>query len=81
MISTFLPAFLLSGFMFAISNMPTVVQAITYIVPARYFVALVKGIYQRGVGLETLWPDAVFLLVFSTVVAGAAIAKFRKRLD
>ncbi len=81
MVSTFLPAFLLSGFMFAIPNMPTVVQAITYIVPARYFVALVKGIYQRGVGLETLWQDAVFLLVFSTVVAAAAIAKFRKRLE
>ncbi len=81
MVSTFLPAFLLSGFMFAIPNMPTVVQAITYIVPARYFVALVKGIYQRGVGLETLWHDAVFLLVFSTVVAAAAIAKFRKRLE
>jgi ABC-2 type transport system permease protein len=81
MVSTFLPAFLLSGFMFAIPNMPTVVQAITYIVPARYFVALVKGIYQRGVGLETLWHDAVFLLVFSVVVAAAAIGKFKKRLE
>jgi ABC-2 type transport system permease protein len=81
MVSTFLPAFLLSGFMFAIPNMPPVVQAITYIVPARYFVALVKGIYQRGVGLETLWLDAVFLLVFSIVVATAAIGKFKKRLD
>jgi ABC-2 type transport system permease protein len=80
-VSTFLPAFLLSGFMFAIPNMPAVVQAITYIVPARYFVALVKGIYQRGVGLETLWRDAVFLLVFSVVVAAAAIAKFKKSLE
>jgi ABC-2 type transport system permease protein len=81
MVSTFLPAFLLSGFMFAIANMPAAVQAITYIVPARYFVALVKGIYQRGVGLGTLRLDAVFLLVFSTVVVAAAIAKFRKRLE
>ena len=81
MVSTFLPAFLLSGFMFAIPNMPAVVQAITYIVPARYFVALVKGIYQRGVGLDVLWRDAVFLLVFSVVVAGAAIGRFKKRLD
>ena len=81
MVSTFLPAFLLSGFMFAIPNMPTVVQAITYIVPARYFVALVKGIYQRGVGLEVLWRDAVFLLVFSVVAAAAAIARFKKKLE
>jgi ABC-2 type transport system permease protein len=80
MVSTFLPAFLLSGFMFAIANMPVPVQVITYIVPARYFVALVKGIYQRGVGLETLWTDAVFLVAFAAVVLGLAIVKFRKKL-
>lgn len=80
MVSTFLPAFLLSGFMFAIENMPAVVQAITVIVPARYFVALVKGIYLRGVGLGMMWPDALFLLVFAIVAAGLAIARFRKRL-
>jgi ABC-2 type transport system permease protein len=80
MVSTFLPAFLLSGFMFAIANMPPVVQAITYVVPARYFVALVKGIYLRGVGLETLWVDAVFLAVFAGVVLALSIFTFKKRL-
>jgi ABC-2 type transport system permease protein len=80
MISTFLPAFLLSGFAFAIANMPVPVQAVTYIVPARYFVALVKGIFLRGVGLETLWPDALFLVVFAVVVIGIAIRLARKRL-
>ncbi|MFI5356725.1 MAG: ABC transporter permease [Opitutales bacterium] len=80
MVSTFLPAFLLSGFTFAIANMPLPVRIVTYIVPARYFVALVKGIFLRGVGLRALWPDAVFLLVFAIVVAGAAILKFRKKL-
>lgn len=81
MVSTFLPAFLLSGFMFAIANMPVPVQIITYIVPARYFVSLVKGIYLRGVGLPTLWPDAVFLLVFGVIALGLSVARFRKRLD
>ncbi|OHE85016.1 MAG: hypothetical protein A3G75_14260 [Verrucomicrobia bacterium RIFCSPLOWO2_12_FULL_64_8] len=81
MVSTFLPAFLLSGFMFAIANMPVAVQVITYIVPARYFVALVKGIYLRGVGLETLWADAVFLVIFAVVVCAAAVHKFRKQLS
>ncbi len=81
MISTFLPAFLLSGFAFAIANMPIPVQGITYIVPARYFVSLVKGIFLRGVGLETLWRDAAFLLVFALVVTGIAIRKTRKRLN
>ncbi len=80
MVSTFLPAFLLSGFTFAIANMPAPVQVITFIVPARYFVALVKGIFLRGVGLEALWPDALFLVVFAVIVAGAAITKFRKKL-
>jgi len=80
MVSTFLPAFLLSGFMFAIGNMPAPVQAVTYIVPARYFVALVKGIYLRAVGLEVMWPDAVFLALFALVVVGLAIARFRKRI-
>ncbi|HUL52883.1 MAG TPA: ABC transporter permease [Opitutaceae bacterium] len=80
MVSTFLPAFLLSGFMFAIPNMPVPVQAITYIVPARYFVALVKGIYQRGVGLGVLWADAIFLAVFAAVVLGLAVLRFKKRL-
>jgi ABC-2 type transport system permease protein len=80
MVSTFLPAFLLSGFMFAIANMPVPVQVVTYIVPARYFVALVKGIYLRGVGLDTLWRDAVFLVAFAAIVGGLAIVKFRKKL-
>lgn len=80
MVSTFLPAFLLSGFTFAIANMPLPVRVITHIVPARYFVALVKGIFLRGVGLGSLWPDALFLLVFAVIVAGMAIRKFRKKL-
>jgi len=80
MISTFLPAFLLSGFAFAIANMPVPVQAVTYIVPARYFVAVVKGIFLRGVGLQILWPEALFLVVFAVVVIGIAIRKTSKRL-
>lgn len=81
MVSTFLPAFLLSGFMFAIANMPPVVQGITYIVPARYYVELVKGIFLRGSGLGALWLDAVFLIVFASIATSAAVLRFRKRLD
>lgn len=81
MVATFLPAFLLSGFAFAIANMPTVVHGITYIVPARYFVALVKGIFLRGVGLSTLWVETLFLIAFAVVMLGVAIARTRKRLS
>jgi ABC-2 type transport system permease protein len=80
MISTFLPAFLLSGFMFAISNMPAPVQLLTRVIPARYFVSLVKGIYLRGVGLSTLWTDTLFLAAFGAIVLGLAIGSFKKRL-
>jgi ABC-2 type transport system permease protein len=80
MISTFLPAFLLSGFAFAIANMPLPVQGVTHIVPARYFVSLVKGIFLRGVGLETLWRDALLLVVFAVLLIGLSIRKTRKTL-
>jgi len=80
MVSTFLPAFLLSGFTFAIANMPVVIRGLTHIIPARYFVAVVKGIFLRGVGLEILWPEALFLLGFAIIVLAVAIRKTPKHL-
>ncbi len=80
MVTTFLPAFLLSGFMFAIANMPAPIQAITHIVPARYFVALLKGIYLKGVGLEILAGEAILLAVFGMIVLLLANVKFKKKL-
>ena len=61
MISTFLPAFLLSGFIFAIENMPIVLQYITYIVPARYYVSLSKLIFLKGVSPFVLWNEVLVL--------------------
>jgi ABC-2 type transport system permease protein len=60
MLATLLPSFLLSGFLFSIRNMPRVVQWATYLVPARYLVALLKGIYLKGVGLDVLAPERVY---------------------
>jgi ABC-2 type transport system permease protein len=80
MVLTFLPAFLLSGFMFAIANMPMPIQWITYLIPARYFVSLLKGIYLKGVGLEVLAGEALLLAVFSVVMVLVANAKFQKKL-
>jgi len=54
MVTTFLPAFLLSGFMYSITNMPKAIQLITYLIPARYFVAILKGIYLKGIGLKVI---------------------------
>ncbi len=80
MVLTFVPAFVLSGMVFAIPNMPVVVQAVTYLIPARYFVSLVKGIYLKGVGLEVLWADAGLLLIFSVAMLALANRKFKKKL-
>jgi ABC-2 type transport system permease protein len=81
MILTFVPAFLLSGLLFAIGNMPAPVQAVTYLVPARYFVALLRGVYLKGVGLDVLAVEAAFLVAFGGLMLALANAKFRKRLE
>ena len=75
-----LPAFLLSGFAFAIANMPAPVRGISHLVPARYFVSLVKGVFLRGTGLETLGRDALLLVVFAVVLLALSIRLTRKRL-
>lgn len=80
MVLTFLPAFLLSGFMYTISNMPQVIRLITYLVPARYFVALLKGIYLKGIGIRILFMEAGLLTIFGTIMIILANIKFKKTL-
>lgn len=80
MVVTFLPAFLLSGFMFAIANMPPPLQIMTRIIPARYFVSALKGIFLKGNPLRIIVVDAVFLLVFAVIVFAVANKKFRKQI-
>jgi ABC-2 type transport system permease protein len=77
---TFLPAYLLSGFVFSIDSMPRVVRAVTYLVPSRYFVKVIKGIYLKGAGLGTLAVDTALLLVFGAATLLAATRMFRKKL-
>ncbi|MEW6671843.1 MAG: ABC transporter permease [Thermodesulfobacteriota bacterium] len=80
MVMTFLPAFLLSGFMYAISNMPRAIQLVTYLIPARYFVALLKGIYLKGIGLHILFMEAGLLTIFGVMMIILANVKFKKKL-
>jgi ABC-2 type transport system permease protein len=78
---TFLPAFLLSGFVFAIHQMPLALQFVSYIVPSRYFVTISKGIYLKGIGLEILWPQVLILLGFAAFFLCAAQWKFVKKIQ
>ncbi len=80
MLTSFLPAFLLSDFAFPISGMPTAIRLVTYIVPARYFVTILKGIFLKGVGVEVLWIETAFLGVFGVAVFMIANAKLKKKL-
>ena len=83
MTSTFFfltPMMYLSGFVFPIENMPAVIQPLTYLIPLRYFVVILRGIFLKGVGLETLWPQALALLAWGTVILGLAVMRSSKRL-
>jgi len=80
MVLTFVPSFLLSGFVFAISNMPKPIQWVTYAVPARYFITVLKSIYLKGVGLEILAGQAVLLTVYGTAMVLLANLVFKKKL-
>jgi ABC-2 type transport system permease protein len=79
-ILTLMPAFLFSGFLFAIASMPPVFQGYTYLFPARYFTAISRGIALKGVGLADLWPPAALLLVYTTGLFGMASLRFRKKM-
>jgi ABC-2 type transport system permease protein len=81
MVLTFLPSFLLSGFMYDLGNMPGWLQAVTYIFPARYFVTILKGIFLKGVGLSVLAVEGAFLAVFALGVTALAHRAFRKSLE
>jgi ABC-2 type transport system permease protein len=81
LIITFLPAFLLSGFLFSIDQMPIVLQWITYIFPARYYVALLKKIFLKGTPAAMLGVDLLPLAGFTVVLALVATRSFHKRLE
>jgi ABC-2 type transport system permease protein len=80
LLSSFLPAFLLSGFLYSIENMPLVIQQLTRIIPARYFVAVLQGVFLKGTGVALLWHQIVFLLLYAGVVFTVAARKMRQKV-
>ncbi len=81
LVATMLPAFLMSGFIFPIANMPVPVQGVTYIVTARYYVKMLRDIYLKGVGLDIMAGEAGFLILFSIIIIFLSIRKFRKKIE
>ena len=77
-LTSYLPTLMLSGFIFPISSMPPVLQAITYVVPARYFLIVLRGIVLKGVGVAFFWQELAALGVFAVVVLGLASLRLRR---
>jgi ABC-2 type transport system permease protein len=79
-ILSMLPSILLSGFIFPIRQMPAVIQAITVVVPARYFIEILRDIYLKGLGLQYFWREVIYIMIFGFAMLALAARRFRKRL-
>jgi len=77
---SFLPGFMLSGFVFPIRNMPVVLQWATYLVPARYYLSILRGVFLKGTGPSILWPNIFALVIYSTLTIVASALMFKKKM-
>jgi ABC-2 type transport system permease protein len=78
--ATYMPALLFSGFMYTLSNMPTFLQLVSRVVPARYYVWFTRGIFLKGNGLDVLWPAILGLSIYAGVMVLLSIRTFKKEL-
>jgi len=80
MLTTFLPGFLLSGFVFAIDTMPKWIQLISIVVPSRYFITILKAVFLKGVGFEILWPQLLYLVLFGGLVFWLSVRRMHQKV-
>ncbi|MBI4548921.1 MAG: ABC transporter permease [Ignavibacteriae bacterium] len=76
----FMPFIFLSGFAFPIENMPAIIQYITYVIPLRYFIVIIRGIFLKGVGIGELWTQALPLVIFGVIILTLSVLRFRRKL-
>jgi ABC-2 type transport system permease protein len=76
-----LPQIILSGFVFPIENMPRWIQGLTYVVPLRYFLVIIRGLFLKAAGWGTLWDETTALVVFGVAILGLSVLRFRKNLE
>ncbi len=77
----FMPFIYLSGFAFPIANMPEPIQYVTYLIPLRYFLEIVRGVFLKGAGIAELWPQALALLALGVAILTLAVARFRQTIE
>jgi ABC-2 type transport system permease protein len=78
---TLLPSFILSGFIFPVSSMPGIIRFFTYLVPAKYFLVILRGIFLKGNGIAILWPETLALLFIASVIVLACARRMRLSLE
>jgi ABC-2 type transport system permease protein len=76
-----LPMVFLSGFAFPIENMPTIIQGITYIIPLRYFMTIIRGIILKGVGFYEVWFEILMLFIIGVSVLTLSSIRFKNNMD
>jgi drug efflux transport system permease protein len=81
LLGTMLPNILLSGFIFPLESMPTALQVVSYAVPGRWFVTIARGIMLKGIGLEYVWRETLFLAAMAAVLLAASVRSFKERLE
>jgi ABC-2 type transport system permease protein len=80
MLSSFLPGYILSGFVYSLTNMPKAIQLISYVVPARYFVTILNGIFLKGIGIQFLWVEVLMLGAYASLIFWRASKKMRQKV-
>lgn len=75
-----MPMIYLSGFVFPIENMPKFIRLLSYLLPLKYFLVIVRGIFLKGVGVGELWDEALALFAFGAAILAMSISRFRKKL-
>jgi ABC-2 type transport system permease protein len=78
---TLLPSIFLSGFFFPLEAMPLVLRLVSYIIPLRYYLVIIRALLIKGVGAGAVWSEILALALFGILIMGAASVRFRKRLD
>ena len=76
-----MPMIFLSGFAFPVENMPKIIQYISYVIPLKYFINIIRGVIIKGIGFSELWIDALVLLVMGLIIFVLSSLRFQKRLE
>ncbi|KUG25474.1 abc-type multidrug transport system, permease component [hydrocarbon metagenome] len=76
-----MPMIFLSGFAFPIENMPDIIQAITYVIPLRYFMTIIRGVILKGIGISDLWFELLAMFGIGMLILSLSVMRFQKRLD